>query len=83
MKPVVGGWSLRRRVISLLTVVGFLLIALAGAEAAMAARNRTQIDAVLNETGPLRVQSQVERLLGDRLTGTDGTGVAPITGGVA
>ncbi|WP_433551653.1 sensor histidine kinase [Micromonospora zamorensis] len=58
MKPVVGGWSLRRRVISLLTVVGFLLIALAGAEAAMAARNRTQIDAVLNETGPLRVQSQ-------------------------
>ncbi|NYH43559.1 signal transduction histidine kinase [Micromonospora jinlongensis] len=58
MRPVVGGWSLRRRVISLLTVVGFLLIALAGAEAAMAARNRTQIDAVLNETGPLRVQSQ-------------------------
>lgn len=55
---MVGGWSLRRRVISLLTVVGFLLIALAGAEAAMAARNRTQIDAVLNETGPLRVQSQ-------------------------
>ncbi|MET8548129.1 sensor histidine kinase [Micromonospora zamorensis] len=58
MKPVVGGWSLRRRVISLLTVVGFLLIALAGAEAAMAARNRTQIDAILNQTGPLRVQSQ-------------------------
>ncbi|MFF0151093.1 ATP-binding protein [Micromonospora sp. NPDC005203] len=58
MKPVVGGWSLRRRVITLLTVVGVLLIALAGAEAAMAARNRTQIDAVLNETGPLRVQSQ-------------------------
>ncbi|RAO32925.1 Phytochrome-like protein cph1 [Micromonospora saelicesensis] len=58
MRPVVGGWSLRRRVITLLTVVGFLLIGLAGAEAAMAARNRTQIDAVLNETGPLRVQSQ-------------------------
>ncbi|MEV4658106.1 ATP-binding protein [Micromonospora sp. NPDC049301] len=58
MTPVVGGWSLRRRVITLLTVVGVLLIGLAGAEAAMAARNRTQIDAVLNETGPLRVQSQ-------------------------
>ncbi|MCG5460606.1 CHASE3 domain-containing protein [Micromonospora sp. MED01] len=58
MKPVVGGWSLRRRVITLLAVVGFLLVGLAGAEAAMAARNRTQIDAVLNETGPLRVQSQ-------------------------
>ncbi|MEU4530767.1 ATP-binding protein [Micromonospora ureilytica] len=58
MKPVIGGWSLRRRVITLLTVVGVLLIGLATAEAAMAARNRTQIDAVLNETGPLRVQSQ-------------------------
>ncbi|MEU8155279.1 ATP-binding protein [Micromonospora sp. NPDC048986] len=58
MKPVVGGWSLRRRVITLLAVVGFLLVGLAAAEAAMAARNRTQIDAVLNETGPLRVQSQ-------------------------
>ncbi|MFG1916247.1 ATP-binding protein [Micromonospora sp. NPDC048898] len=58
MRPVIGGWSLRRRVITLLTVVGLLLIALAAAEATMAARNRTQIDAVLNETGPLRVQSQ-------------------------
>ncbi|WCN80990.1 sensor histidine kinase [Micromonospora sp. LH3U1] len=58
MKPVIGGWSLRRRVITLLTVVGVLLIGLASAEAAMAARNRTQIDAILNQTGPLRVQSQ-------------------------
>ncbi|MET8257371.1 ATP-binding protein [Micromonospora sp. NPDC005205] len=58
MRPVIGGWSLRRRVITLLSVVGFLLIGLASAEAAVAARNRTQIDAVLNETGPLRVQSQ-------------------------
>ncbi|MFJ6166208.1 ATP-binding protein [Micromonospora orduensis] len=58
MRPVSGGWSLRRRVITLLTVVGVLLIGLATAEAAMAARNRTQIDAVLNQTGPLRVQSQ-------------------------
>lgn len=58
MKPVVGGWSLRRRVITLLTVVGVLLIGLATAEAAMATRNRTQIDAILNQTGPLRVQSQ-------------------------
>lgn len=58
MRPVSGGWSLRRRVITLLTVVGVLLVGLATAEAAMAARNRTQIDAVLNQTGPLRVQSQ-------------------------
>ncbi|WP_436837445.1 sensor histidine kinase [Micromonospora orduensis] len=58
MKAMSGGWSLRRRVITLLTVVGVLLIGLAAAEAAVAARNRTQIDAVLNQTGPLRVQSQ-------------------------
>ncbi|MCF0092545.1 ATP-binding protein [Micromonospora sp. MH99] len=58
MTPVSGGWSLRRRVITLLTIVGVLLIGLATAEAAMAARNRTQIDAILNQTGPLRVQSQ-------------------------
>ncbi|MFG1881460.1 ATP-binding protein [Micromonospora sp. NPDC049102] len=58
MRPVVGGWSLRRRVITLLTVVGVLLIGLAVAEAVVAARNRTQIDAILNQTGPLRVQSQ-------------------------
>ncbi|MDG4806358.1 CHASE3 domain-containing protein [Micromonospora sp. WMMD1120] len=58
MRPGVGGWSLRRRVITLLVVVGVLLLGLAAAEAAVAARNRTQIDAVLNQTGPLRVQSQ-------------------------
>ncbi|MBM0279975.1 CHASE3 domain-containing protein, partial [Micromonospora sp. STR1s_6] len=56
--PVIEGWSLRRRVITLLAVVGVLLLGLAAAEATMAARNRTQIDAVLNQTGPLRVQSQ-------------------------
>ncbi|MFD6564646.1 ATP-binding protein [Micromonospora profundi] len=53
-----GSWNLRRRVITLLVVVGVLLIGLAGAEAAVAAHNRTQIDAILNETGPLRVQAQ-------------------------
>ncbi|WP_309232452.1 sensor histidine kinase, partial [Micromonospora tarensis] len=55
---MIEGWSLRRRVITLLAVVGVLLLGLAAAEATMAARNRTQIDAVLNQTGPLRVQSQ-------------------------
>ncbi|MEU5906562.1 ATP-binding protein [Micromonospora sp. NPDC047527] len=55
---MVGGWSLRRRVMTMLVVVGLLLIGLAGAEAAVAARNRTQIDAILNKTAPLRVQSQ-------------------------
>ncbi|MFF0171953.1 signal transduction histidine kinase [Micromonospora profundi] len=55
---MVGGWNLRRRVMTMLVVVGLLLIGLAGAEAAVAARNRTQIDAILNKTAPLRVQSQ-------------------------
>ncbi|MFC4019665.1 ATP-binding protein [Micromonospora sp. GCM10011542] len=58
MTPVVGGWSLRRRVITLLVVVGVLLLGLAAAEGTVAARNRTQVDAILNKTGPLRVQAQ-------------------------
>lgn len=77
MKPVVGGWSLRRRVVTLLTVVGVLLIGLAAAEAAVAARNRTQIDAVLNQTGPLRVQSQeLLNALLDQETGIRGYAVS-------
>ncbi|MEV4201764.1 sensor histidine kinase [Micromonospora globbae] len=52
------GWSLRQRVIALLAVVGILLVGLAAVEGVMAARNRTQVDALLNKTGPLRVQSQ-------------------------
>ncbi|WFE51654.1 sensor histidine kinase [Micromonospora sp. WMMD1155] len=77
MKPVVGGWSLRRRVVTLLAVVGVLLIGLAAAEAAVAARNRTQIDAVLNQTGPLRVQSQeLLNALLDQETGIRGYAVS-------
>ncbi|WBB66288.1 sensor histidine kinase [Micromonospora sp. WMMD812] len=52
------GWSLRQRVVALLAVVGVLLVGLAAAEAAVAARNRTHVDALLNRTGPLRVQAQ-------------------------
>ncbi|MET8123469.1 ATP-binding protein [Micromonospora sp. NPDC005291] len=77
MTPEVGGWSLRRRVITLLTVVGVLLIGLASAEAAMAARNRAQIDAILNQTGPLRVQSQeLLNALLDQETGIRGYAVS-------
>ncbi|MGW0215699.1 sensor histidine kinase [Micromonospora chokoriensis] len=77
MTPVVGGWSLRRRVVTLLAVVGVLLIGLAAAEAAVAARNRTQIDAVLNQTGPLRVQSQeLLNALLDQETGIRGYAVS-------
>ncbi|NJP31380.1 sensor histidine kinase [Micromonospora thermarum] len=55
---VAGGWTLRQRVVTLLTVVALLLVALAGGAVAVAARNRTHIDAILNKTGPLRVQAQ-------------------------
>ncbi|WP_446217035.1 sensor histidine kinase [Micromonospora sp. IBHARD004] len=52
------GWTLRRRVVALLTVVLVLLLGLAAAEAVVAAKNRQNIDAVLVRTGPLRVQGQ-------------------------
>ncbi|MFC3501503.1 ATP-binding protein [Micromonospora krabiensis] len=58
MSAGVRGWSLRQRVVALLAVAGVLLIGLAAAEAAVAARNRTHVDALLNRTGPLRVQAQ-------------------------
>ncbi|MCM0674996.1 CHASE3 domain-containing protein [Micromonospora phytophila] len=51
-------WTLRQRVVTLLTVVAVLLVGLAGTAAAVAAQNRTQIDAILTKTGPLRVQAQ-------------------------
>ncbi|GIJ75822.1 HAMP domain-containing protein [Micromonospora phaseoli] len=53
-----AGWSLRGRLAVLVAVVGLLLIGVAAAEAVVAARNRAHIDAVLNQTGPLRAQSQ-------------------------
>ncbi|GAB3176184.1 HAMP domain-containing protein [Micromonospora palomenae] len=52
------GWTLRRRVSVLLTVVVVLLLGLAAAEAALAAKTRQNMDAVLVKTGPLRVQGQ-------------------------
>ena len=58
MKAYQQGWTLRRRVGALLGVVVVLLLGLAGAEAAVAAQNRQNIDAVLLKTGPLRVQAQ-------------------------
>ncbi|SCG54777.1 sensor histidine kinase [Micromonospora inositola] len=58
MKSYRQGWTLRRRVVALLTVVLVLLLGLAAAEAVVAAKNRQNIDAVLVKTGPLRVQGQ-------------------------
>ncbi|SCL40562.1 HAMP domain-containing protein [Micromonospora pallida] len=55
---VTQGWTLRQRVVTLLAVVGVLLIGLAGAEATVAARNRTHTDTLLTTTAPLRVQVQ-------------------------
>ncbi|WP_446211496.1 sensor histidine kinase [Micromonospora sp. IBSANI012] len=52
------GWTLRRRVSVLLTVVVVLLLGLAAAEAALATKTRQNMDAVLVKTGPLRVQGQ-------------------------
>ncbi|MEU6202042.1 ATP-binding protein [Micromonospora musae] len=51
-------WSLRQRVVALLAVVGALLVGLAVVEASLAERNRGEVDALLNKTSPLRVQSQ-------------------------
>ncbi|GIJ32100.1 sensor histidine kinase [Micromonospora sediminimaris] len=53
-----AGWSLRGRLALLVAVVGLLLLGVAVAEAVVATRSRAHIDAVLNETGPLRAQSQ-------------------------
>ncbi|MFC4146380.1 ATP-binding protein [Micromonospora mangrovi] len=58
MKAYQQGWTLRRRVVALLSVVLVLLLGLAAAEALVATKNRQNIDAVLLRTGPLRVQAQ-------------------------
>nr|WP_205807380.1 sensor histidine kinase [Micromonospora sp. HNM0581] len=49
---------MRGRLAVLVAVVGLLLIGVAVAEAVVATRNRANIDAVLNQAGPLRVHSQ-------------------------
>ncbi|MCX4469873.1 ATP-binding protein [Micromonospora sp. NBC_01655] len=51
-------WTLRRRVVTLLTVVGVLLGASVAVEIAVAAKNREHIHSMLDRTGPLRAQSQ-------------------------
>ncbi|MFG1952259.1 ATP-binding protein [Micromonospora sp. NPDC048830] len=58
MTPQPDNWTLRRRVVTLLAVVGVLLGALVAAEITVAAQNREHTHAVLDRTGPLRDQSQ-------------------------
>ncbi|MEU7930159.1 ATP-binding protein [Micromonospora echinofusca] len=70
-------WTLRQRVVMLLTVVAFLLIGLAGGAVAVATKNRMHIDAILNKTGPLRVQAQeVQNALLDQETAVRGYAVS-------
>ncbi|MGW5582358.1 sensor histidine kinase, partial [Micromonospora chokoriensis] len=77
MTPVVGGWSLRRRVVTLLTVVGVLLVGLVAVEVGVAAQHRAQLETVLNKTGPLRVQGQeLLNALVDQETGVRGYAVS-------
>ncbi|MFI0792568.1 ATP-binding protein [Micromonospora rubida] len=51
-------WTLRRRVVALLAVVGVLLGVSVAVEIAVAAKNREHIHTLLDRTGPLRIQSQ-------------------------
>ncbi|WP_405116110.1 CHASE3 domain-containing protein [Micromonospora sp. NBC_01405] len=53
-----ASWTLHRRVVALLTVVGVLLGVSVAVEIAVAAKNREHIRTVLDRTGPLRAQSQ-------------------------
>ncbi|MER7459509.1 ATP-binding protein [Micromonospora sp. NPDC126480] len=52
------GWTLRRRVVALLAVVGVLLSILVAAVIAVAAQNREYTHEVLDRWGPARAQSQ-------------------------
>ncbi|MET7952331.1 CHASE3 domain-containing protein, partial [Micromonospora sp. NPDC005324] len=77
MKAYRQGWTLRRRVIALLAVVGVLLVGLTALEAAVAAQHRAQLDTVLTKTGPLRVQGQeLLNALVDQETGVRGYAVS-------
>ncbi|MFF5175293.1 ATP-binding protein [Micromonospora sp. NPDC000089] len=77
MKVDQRAWTLRHRVLALLTVVGVLLIGLAVAEAVVAAKNRQETNAVLTRTGPMRVQGQeLLNALLDQETGVRGYAVS-------
>ena len=69
---------LRRRVTALCLVVGVVLTLIAaGAAAAVAAQNRTQLDTLLDKTGPLRAGAQeLLTALVDQETGVRGYAVS-------
>jgi signal transduction histidine kinase len=51
-------WTLRQRVTALCLVVGAVLVLLAGAAAGIATQNRAHLTTLLDQTGPLRTNSQ-------------------------
>ncbi|HEX7745942.1 MAG TPA: CHASE3 domain-containing protein [Micromonosporaceae bacterium] len=51
-------WTLRQRVTALCVVVAVALVGLAGAETMLAARNRGNVDNLVNKTGPLRAHAE-------------------------
>jgi signal transduction histidine kinase len=51
-------WSLRARVTAMVTAAALLLGLIAAAGTAVAATNRSQLDVVLNKTGPLRTNGE-------------------------
>ncbi|PZG04845.1 histidine kinase, partial [Micromonospora craterilacus] len=71
-----GQWTLRRRVLVLLAVVGTMLLGVAVAEAFVATKNREHTDVLLVQVGPLRVQGQeMLNALLDQETGVRGYAV--------
>jgi signal transduction histidine kinase len=51
-------WTLRQRVTALCVIVAVVLVALAGAAAAVATENRRNVDDLVGKSGPLRAQSE-------------------------
>ena len=71
-----SAWTLRRRVLVMLGVVGAILLSVAGAEAVVATKNREYTDVLLMQVGPLRVQGQeMLNALLDQETGVRGYAV--------
>ena len=74
IKP--SSWSLRQRVVTICVIVASVLVLIAAGGATVAAQNRSQIDILLNKTGPLRADGQA--MLGalvDQQTGVRGFAV--------
>ncbi|SNT65367.1 HAMP domain-containing protein [Asanoa hainanensis] len=84
-------WTLRRRLVTLTTLVGVVLVLIAVVAATVAAQNRNHLDTLLDKTGPLRTSAQgLQTALLNQETGIRGYAVSgdrsdldPYTEGVA